>query len=66
MKSARRLVRAVWAVYLAEDIRLRRRVAQKILPSEELIVDFKPSRDGKRFAVVRGTDSTEIILIKGF
>jgi serine/threonine protein kinase/dipeptidyl aminopeptidase/acylaminoacyl peptidase len=34
--------------------------------TSESIFNFRPSRDGKRFAVVRGTNSTEIILIKGF
>ena len=34
--------------------------------TSELIFNFRPSQDGKRFALVRGTNSTEIILIKGF
>ena len=34
--------------------------------TSESIFGFKPSRDGKRFVMVRGTGSTEIVLIKGF
>jgi Tol biopolymer transport system component len=34
--------------------------------TSDVIFNFRPSPDGKRFAVVRGTSSTEIILIKGF
>ena len=34
--------------------------------TSESIFTFNPSRDGKRFVLVRGTSSTEIVLIKGF
>ena len=34
--------------------------------TSESIFTFKPSRDGKRFVMVRGTSSTELILLKGF
>jgi eukaryotic-like serine/threonine-protein kinase len=34
--------------------------------SSENIFGFKPSRDGKRFALVRGTSSSDIVLIKDF
>jgi serine/threonine protein kinase len=96
-------------VYLAEDMRLHRKVALKILPRElaenkdrmrrfqqeaqaaaalnhpnishvyevdesegtsfiamEFIFGFAPSRDGKQLAIVRGTNSADIVLIKDF
>jgi hypothetical protein len=34
--------------------------------TSEYIYNFAPSRDGKQFAVVRGTNSADIILIKDF
>ena len=34
--------------------------------TSENILAFKPSRDGKRFAIARGTGSNDIVLIKDF
>ncbi len=61
-------------VYLAQDMKLDRKVAVKTLPAELAATNFSSerifalalSRDGKQVAMSRGNSTSDVVLISNF